>query len=75
MPLSFAAGGIATSASPGPGASSRATGRIIKICYCLTDFSQRDSRRMSWPLKTHLRTEPLMLRKGQGDPIGVKSAT
>ena len=44
----------------------------IKICYCLTDFSQRDSGMTKLAPKTHLRTEPLMLRKGQGDPIGVE---
>jgi ectoine hydroxylase-related dioxygenase (phytanoyl-CoA dioxygenase family) len=44
----------------------------IKICYCLTDFSRRDSGMTKLAPKTHLRTEPLMLRKGQGDPIGVE---
>jgi ectoine hydroxylase-related dioxygenase (phytanoyl-CoA dioxygenase family) len=44
----------------------------IKICYCLTDFNRPDSGMTKLAPKTHLRTEPLVLSKGQGDPIGVE---
>ena len=44
----------------------------IKICYCLTDFKQPDSGMTKLAPKTHLKTEPLMLGKGHGDPIGVE---
>ncbi len=44
----------------------------IKICYCLTDFTQPNSGMTKLAPKTHLRTEPLLLKKGQGDPIGVE---
>ena len=44
----------------------------IKICYCLTNFHQPDSGMTMLARKSHLRTEPLILPKGQVDPIGVE---
>ena len=44
----------------------------IKICYCLTDFHQPNSGMTVLAPKTHLRTEPLKLRKGEVDPEGVE---
>jgi ectoine hydroxylase-related dioxygenase (phytanoyl-CoA dioxygenase family) len=40
----------------------------IKICYCLTDFHQPDSGMTLFARKTHLRTDPLIIPKGQVDP-------
>lgn len=44
----------------------------IKICYCLTDFPQPDCGLTVMARGTHLRTEPLVIPKGQVDPIGVE---
>jgi ectoine hydroxylase-related dioxygenase (phytanoyl-CoA dioxygenase family) len=44
----------------------------IKICYCLTDFPEPNSGMTVLARKTHLRTEPLKLRKGQVDPEDVE---
>jgi hypothetical protein len=44
----------------------------IKVCYCLTDFRRPDSGMTLLARKTHLRTEPLKLPKGQVDPEGVE---
>lgn len=44
----------------------------IKICYCLTDFHQSDSGMTLLARKSHLRTEPLAICKGQVDPDGVE---
>ena len=40
----------------------------VKICYCLTDFHQPDSGMTLLARKSHLRSEPLAIRKGQIDP-------
>ena len=45
----------------------------IKICYCLTDFPEPNSGMTVLAPKTHLRTEPLKLRKGEVDPEGVEA--
>ena len=44
----------------------------IKICYCLTDFHEPNSGMTVLARKTHLRTEPLKLKKGQVDPDDVE---
>lgn len=44
----------------------------IKVCYCLTDFPDPGSGMTLLAKKTHLRTEPLVLRKGEVDPVGVE---
>ena len=44
----------------------------IKICYALTDFHQPDSGMTLLARGTHLRTEPLVLRKNAVDPEGVE---
>lgn len=44
----------------------------IKICYCLTDFPEPNSGMTVLARRTHLRTEPLRLRKGQVDPEDVE---
>jgi len=44
----------------------------IKICYCLTDFHQSDCGMTVMARGTHLRTEPLAIRKGHIDPEGVE---
>jgi hypothetical protein len=44
----------------------------IKICYCLTDFPEDDCGMTVMARGTHLRTEPLAIRKGQVDPEGVE---
>jgi ectoine hydroxylase-related dioxygenase (phytanoyl-CoA dioxygenase family) len=41
----------------------------IKICYCLTDFSQAESGMTLMARGTHLRTEPLRIPKGALDPL------
>lgn len=46
----------------------------IKICYCLTDFPEPNSGMTVLAPKTHLRKEPLTLRKGEVDPEGVEVA-
>jgi hypothetical protein len=44
----------------------------IKICYCLTDFHRPDSGLTVMARGSHLRTEPLAIRKGEVDPTGVE---
>ena len=44
----------------------------IKICYCLSDFHRSDSGMTLMARGTHLRTEPLTIRKGQVDPSDVE---
>jgi len=46
----------------------------IKICYCLTDFPEPNSGMTVLAPGTHLRKEPLKLRKGDVDPEGVEVA-
>lgn len=41
----------------------------LKVCYCLTDFSQPDSGMTLMARGTHLRDEPLRLPKGAVDPV------
>jgi hypothetical protein len=41
----------------------------IKICYCLTDFLQPSSGMTLMARRSHLRTEPLVLRRGEVDPV------
>ena len=40
----------------------------IKVCYCLTDFHQRDCGMTLFARKSHLSTEPLVVPKGHADP-------
>jgi ectoine hydroxylase-related dioxygenase (phytanoyl-CoA dioxygenase family) len=44
----------------------------IKICYCLTDFQESDCGMTLMARGTHLRTEPLKIRKGEVDPVDVE---
>ena len=44
----------------------------IKICYCLTDFHQREAGMTLVARGSHLRTEPLVVRKGELDPQDVE---
>lgn len=44
----------------------------IKICYCLTDFRASQCGMTLMARKTHLRTEPLAIPKGQVDPRDVE---
>jgi ectoine hydroxylase-related dioxygenase (phytanoyl-CoA dioxygenase family) len=44
----------------------------IKVCYCLTDFQQPNCGMTLMARGTHLRTEPLKIRKGDVDPIDVE---
>lgn len=44
----------------------------VKICYCLTDFHQSDAGMTLLARASHLRTEPLAVRKGEVDPEGVE---
>jgi ectoine hydroxylase-related dioxygenase (phytanoyl-CoA dioxygenase family) len=44
----------------------------VKVCYCLTDFQRPDSGMTLMARGTHLREEPLAIRKGQVDPLGVE---
>jgi len=44
----------------------------IKICYCLTDFHMTQSGMTLMACKTHLRGEPLAIRKGEVDPRDVE---
>jgi len=44
----------------------------IKVCYCLTDFHESDCGMTLMARGTHLRTEPLVIRKGEVDPEGVE---
>jgi ectoine hydroxylase-related dioxygenase (phytanoyl-CoA dioxygenase family) len=43
----------------------------IKVCYCLTDFQQPNCGMTLMARGTHLRTEPLKIRKGEVDPIDI----
>jgi hypothetical protein len=44
----------------------------VKVCYCLTDF-HRDAAGMTLMARgTHLRQEPLVIRRGEADPEGVE---
>lgn len=40
----------------------------IKVCYCLTDFHEPNSGMTLLARRSHLRTEPLMIPRGQVDP-------
>jgi ectoine hydroxylase-related dioxygenase (phytanoyl-CoA dioxygenase family) len=44
----------------------------IKICYCLTDFHEPQSGMTLMARGSHLRTEPLQVRKGEIDPMEVE---
>jgi ectoine hydroxylase-related dioxygenase (phytanoyl-CoA dioxygenase family) len=44
----------------------------IKICYCLTDFHGAECGMTLMARGSHLRTEPLTIRKGQVDPSDVE---
>jgi len=44
----------------------------IKVCYCLTDFQQPNCGMTLMARGTHLRTEPLKIRKGDVDPIDIE---
>ncbi len=46
----------------------------IKVCYCLTDFVEKDAGITLMARKTHLRNEPLKIPKGQIDPPDVEVA-
>jgi ectoine hydroxylase-related dioxygenase (phytanoyl-CoA dioxygenase family) len=41
----------------------------IKVCYCLTDFHERDSGMTLLVKGSHRRIEPLQMRQGEIDPI------
>ena len=41
----------------------------IKICYCLSDFTDQDSGMTIMARKSHLDKEPLKIPKGEVDPI------
>jgi ectoine hydroxylase-related dioxygenase (phytanoyl-CoA dioxygenase family) len=43
----------------------------IKICYCLTDFHQPEAGMTLMARGSHLRTEPLFVRKSEVDPQDV----
>jgi Phytanoyl-CoA dioxygenase (PhyH) len=44
----------------------------IKVCYCLTDFHQPETGMTLMARGTHLRTTPLVIPRGQGDPPDVE---
>ena len=44
----------------------------IKVCYCLTDFHRADAGMTLMARWTHLRQEPLVIRRGESDPEGVE---
>ena len=44
----------------------------IKVCYCLTDFHQRDCGMTLMARGSHLRTEPLAISRGKVDPADVE---
>lgn len=44
----------------------------IKICYCLTNFQASSCGMTLMARGTHLREEPLVIRKGEVDPEGVE---
>ena len=44
----------------------------LKVCYCLTDFHQDDCGMTVMARGTHLKTEPLVIRKGEVDPLDVE---
>jgi len=45
----------------------------VKVCYCLTDFNQRESGMTLFARKSHLTSEPLVIAKGQVDPRDLES--
>ena len=44
----------------------------IKVCYCLTDFPAANSGMTLFARKSHLRTSPLAIAKGEVDPRDVE---
>ena len=44
----------------------------VKVCYCLTDFHAQKSGMTLIARKTHLRTKPLAIPRGQVDPEDVQ---
>jgi ectoine hydroxylase-related dioxygenase (phytanoyl-CoA dioxygenase family) len=44
----------------------------IKVCYCLTDFRESNCGMTLMARGTHLRAEPLKIRKGEVDPEDVE---
>jgi ectoine hydroxylase-related dioxygenase (phytanoyl-CoA dioxygenase family) len=44
----------------------------IKVCYCLADFHRPDAGMTLMARGTHLRQEPLVIRRGESDPEGVE---
>ncbi|MEA2569742.1 MAG: hypothetical protein QOI24_1743 [Acidobacteriota bacterium] len=44
----------------------------IKVCYCLTDFPERDSGMTLMARGSHKKTDPLALPKGEVDPADVE---
>ena len=42
----------------------------IKICYCLSDFTEADSGMTIMARKSHMDTEPLKIPKEEVDPLG-----
>jgi len=44
----------------------------IKVCYCLTDFHRADAGMTLMARGTHLRQQPLVIRRGESDPEGVE---
>jgi len=44
----------------------------IKICYCLTDFNEPNCGMTLMARSTHLRNEPLAIRRNEVDPDGVE---
>jgi hypothetical protein len=44
----------------------------IQVCYCLTDFHRADAGMTLMARGTHLRQEPLVIRRGESDPEGVE---
>jgi hypothetical protein len=44
----------------------------IKVCYCLTDFHRGDAGMTLMARGTHVRQEPLVIRRGESDPEGVE---
>ena len=44
----------------------------IKVCYCLTDFHEDNAGMTLMARGTHLRKEPLIIPKGEVDPVGVE---
>jgi ectoine hydroxylase len=44
----------------------------VKVCYCLTDFHEPDSGMTVMARRSHLKTEPLAIPRGEIDPIDVE---